>query len=71
MQGLGCENAVGVARQLYELHDEREEFEKSADYAQAALKSMQQILGRWCGRESSDRHTYLFKRHLSCTSRLL
>jgi hypothetical protein len=44
LQGLESENAVGVARQLYELHTQREEFDKAAEFAQAALKSMQQLL---------------------------
>lgn len=44
-QGSKSENAVSVARQLYELHDEAGSFVEAARMAEAALRSMQQLAG--------------------------
>jgi len=44
-QGAKSENAVGVARQLYELHDEAGRLTEAARMAEAALQSMQLLMG--------------------------
>jgi len=39
------ENAVGVSRQLYELHDQVGNLDEAAKFAEAALRSMQGLTG--------------------------